>query len=76
MFRPENASCRKCVYFINIPMDENGQCRRFPPTPILVPIHKDARYPHDLKVNQIFGEWPEVNPMGWCGEFYPKEREE
>ncbi|AEJ01312.1 hypothetical protein Nit79A3_1480 [Nitrosomonas sp. Is79A3] len=48
--------CKSCKFFLGID-DEQGFCRRFPPTPI--PGKDDAIYSH----------FPMMLNDGWCGEF-------
>lgn len=51
--------CDNCVFWlppedIAPNMDEEGECRRFPPV---------------RKNSNGHGEWPETYPDEWCGEF-------
>jgi hypothetical protein len=53
-------SCGNCKYYRPNPNNlREGNCQRFPPTPILMP--QGAQ----LMVNYFF---PNMKPIGWCGE--------
>lgn len=55
--------CRNCAYYIPVPnLDlsrQQGECRRFPPTPLLKPFQGGVG---------ISNEWTQVLAATWCGE--------
>jgi hypothetical protein len=57
-------ACSRCTYWNDLhdAYAGKGECRRFPPTPVL----RDRLGDHS---------WPQTIGRQWCGEFFPKPGE-
>lgn len=55
--------CSTCRYWFQD--DDRTLCRRFPPTPIVLPVPEQ---PNKLMIQSQF---PVMLPSGWCGEYQP-----
>lgn len=55
-------ACKICAFWSHA-----EECRRYPPTVILVPSNDGA----GLIVNKLERKFPVTNPNDWCGEYKP-----
>jgi len=73
---PSKSWCRDCKFIVPIHMTDEGECRRFPPVPMLTRMTRGSFEgdPPQMgsKEREIF-ILPHVPMSYWCGEFQPKD---
>jgi hypothetical protein len=64
----EGLNCAECWYFFKAAGDPGHQCRRHPPTGVMMVGPGGRPTPASF--------WPPVNGHQWCGEFLDKSVDE
>lgn len=54
--------CQNCKFFLHQKLTQQGACRRYPPTAMIMPMGNQL---------SVIAQFPEMKVEGWCGEFKP-----